>query len=366
MTFTFEVTILGGSGGPIENDCQSFLIRPYGSDVVDSICVDAGTGLGSLYNLVAQIGTSDEAKVNDYYNQNVTTRKVFNDVNVAYTNGFSSSLKKVLSEKYQNLNHWETTILLYNGIRDYYITHPHLDHIAGLIINSPLAYEISFGTSKNVYGLTSTKEALTDHIFNDTIWPSLNKLKYPKINLNALKQCRTHDIANFPWTTTPFKVNHGCGACNGEPNHSTIYCIRHNKTSEAIVVCGDLENKASIDTLDSYLQTFTNWLTNNILAENFKGILIECSSQTVPDGTPLFGHLSPPHLISLLNLLLKKYNDIGQTISELNVIVTHVKYTCGNEDPRLTVLSELRNLAKFNNLHNLNFSYASQGTTYYL
>lgn len=53
----------------------------------------------------------------------------------------------------------------------YLITHPHLDHISGFVINtSGLA-----GTKrKKLAGLPGTIQALKTHIFNDTIWPNLS------------------------------------------------------------------------------------------------------------------------------------------------------------------------------------------------
>src|SRR5260370_957307 len=39
--------------------------------------------------------------------------------------------------------------VLRSSIKDYFISHPHLDHVAGLIINSP------DDSSKNIYGLPS-------------------------------------------------------------------------------------------------------------------------------------------------------------------------------------------------------------------
>lgn len=52
------------------------------------------------------------------------------------------------------------------------ITHPHLDHLAGLAINTPIV-EASNGP-KTVAALPSVIAAMKNHMFNDVIWPNLS------------------------------------------------------------------------------------------------------------------------------------------------------------------------------------------------
>jgi hypothetical protein len=52
------------------------------------------------------------------------------------------------------------------------ITHPHLDHISGLAINTPIV-EAGNGP-KSVAALPSVIAALKNHMFNDVIWPNLS------------------------------------------------------------------------------------------------------------------------------------------------------------------------------------------------
>jgi cAMP phosphodiesterase len=52
------------------------------------------------------------------------------------------------------------------------ITHPHLDHISGIAINTPA---LEYGReAKHIYGLPATIDAIKNHIFNDSIWPNLS------------------------------------------------------------------------------------------------------------------------------------------------------------------------------------------------
>lgn len=52
------------------------------------------------------------------------------------------------------------------------ITHPHLDHLSGLGINTPA---LEYGReAKTIVALDSTIEAIKNHVFNDSIWPNLS------------------------------------------------------------------------------------------------------------------------------------------------------------------------------------------------
>lgn len=52
------------------------------------------------------------------------------------------------------------------------ITHPHLDHLAAMGVNTPA---LEYGReAKTIVALDSTIEAIKAHIFNDSIWPNLS------------------------------------------------------------------------------------------------------------------------------------------------------------------------------------------------
>jgi cAMP phosphodiesterase len=53
----------------------------------------------------------------------------------------------------------------------YLITHPHLDHISGFIINTS---GLPGSRPKRLAGLPSTRAAFKSHIFNNVIWPNLS------------------------------------------------------------------------------------------------------------------------------------------------------------------------------------------------
>lgn len=366
MPYSFEVTILGGSGGPTEHDCQSFMLRPYGHSKLDSICIDGGTGLGAILGLVAKNEKPEEVYVDCYHHEEFLDRSYFNEKGIAYSNGLPKSLKHKLATELANMNQWEKASLIYDGIRDYYITHPHLDHISGIFINSPLIFENKTSNKKIIHGLDFSTDALKQHIFNDTIWPSLEKLKNSKIGLETLQDSKIHPTEHFKWDIVPFKVNHGCGVQDVKNVYSTVYLLRDHQTNDCLIVCGDLENNADMGSLDKYFEKIWKYLTDNVPSNNLKGFLLECSSRTMPEGTELYGHLSPPHLVNLLKTLYSRYEKLGQKIDKMDVIITHVKHTSTTQDPRLIIMKELRYWADKENLSTINFGCATQGTTYYL
>lgn len=68
--------------------------------------------------------------------------------------------------------HANAAYILRELIHTFLITHPHLDHMSGFIINTP-AFQPS-ARAKRCAGLPNTIEAIRTHIFNDVIWPNLS------------------------------------------------------------------------------------------------------------------------------------------------------------------------------------------------
>lgn len=57
-------------------------------------------------------------------------------------------------------------------VHSFLISHPHLDHVGGLAVNTP---GLEYGKeAKNVVALPGIIEAIRTHIFNDLIWPNLS------------------------------------------------------------------------------------------------------------------------------------------------------------------------------------------------
>lgn len=65
-------------------------------------------------------------------------------------------------------------------IRHVFLTHAHLDHIAGLPMLVDSNFEDDFETPVTVYGREETLEAVQAHLFNDVIWPDFSKIPDPE------------------------------------------------------------------------------------------------------------------------------------------------------------------------------------------
>lgn len=61
-------------------------------------------------------------------------------------------------------------------IRHVFLTHAHLDHIAGLPMLVDSNFEDDFELPVTVYGRQETLDAVKAHLFNDVIWPDFAKI----------------------------------------------------------------------------------------------------------------------------------------------------------------------------------------------
>jgi len=61
-------------------------------------------------------------------------------------------------------------------IRHVFLTHAHLDHIAGLPMLADRVFDEEFDVPLTVYARAETVRAVQEHLFNDVIWPDFTKL----------------------------------------------------------------------------------------------------------------------------------------------------------------------------------------------
>ena len=62
------------------------------------------------------------------------------------------------------------------SIRHVFLTHAHLDHIAGLPMLADCIFDENFKEPLTVYARSETLDAIKTHLFNDVIWPDFAKL----------------------------------------------------------------------------------------------------------------------------------------------------------------------------------------------
>lgn len=80
-----------------------------------------------------------------------------------------------------------------NAIRHVFLTHAHLDHVAGLPMLIDSVFDENFETPVTVYARAETVEAIRAHIFNDIIWPDFAKLPSPERSMLQFAICNPGD-----------------------------------------------------------------------------------------------------------------------------------------------------------------------------
>lgn len=78
-------------------------------------------------------------------------------------------------------------------IRHVFLTHSHLDHVAGLPMLVDSVFEKAVGTPLTVYAREETLRAIQDHLFNDVIWPNFARLPKPDNPVMRYRVCSPGD-----------------------------------------------------------------------------------------------------------------------------------------------------------------------------
>lgn len=288
---SFTIVPLGVRGGSDESNLSAYLIAP--KDSSNFICLDAGT----LYD------------------------------------GLKAARR-------HHLFKGDIDNFLQEHIKGYLITHGHLDHVAGLVLNSPE------DAKKNIYALPFCINILKSKYFTWTSWANFaDEGEHPflkKYTYKYLHERKEMAINNTAMYVTPYKLSHAV------PGKSTAFLIRHN--DEYFLYLGDTgddENEQS-----NNLKNLWKAVAPLIATRKLKGISIECS---FPDEQPddrLFGHLKPTLLMKNLNILDSLAGK--NALKNMPIIVAHMKPSGNN-------IQAIRDeLAKENYL-GVNFIFPKQG-----
>ncbi|MBW4889060.1 3',5'-cyclic-nucleotide phosphodiesterase [Mucilaginibacter sp. HMF5004] len=268
---TFKVIPLGVLGGGDESNLSSYMMAPTGSNAY--VCLDAGT--------------------------------------------ICAGIDKAISNKIFTVNE-ETVLRKY--IKGYCISHAHLDHVAGMIMNSP------DDTAKNVYGLQYTLNVLRDNYFTWKNWanfgsdgdkPALNKYHY-----TALIPGKETPLDNTTMTVKAFTLSHG------NPYESTAFLVGNN--NNYILYLGD----TGADEIEKSTRMKELWEAVAPLtkAQQLKGIMIEVSFPNEQPDKSLFGHLTPRLLMNEMKAL-STLTGTG-ALKNFPIVITHLK-PAGNHIPAI-------------------------------
>ncbi|MCO5947027.1 MBL fold metallo-hydrolase [Mucilaginibacter flavidus] len=257
----FKIVPLGVKGGADESNLSAYMVAA--SETNDYICLDAGTLHAGIEKAIAN--------------------KVF-----------SLPVEQVL-RKY---------------IKGYFISHAHLDHLAGLIINSP------DDTAKTIYGLASTLQTIKTHYFTWDSWanfsdegdaPLLKKYHYQPLLPDS-----SIAIKNTSMTVIAYPLSHSNLT-------STAFLVKSN--GAYILYLGD----TGPDEIEKSNKLHKLWevVARLIRSKKLKAIMIETSFPNIQPDKTLFGHFTP-------NWLMKEMNNLAvltgaDAIKGFNLIITHVK-----------------------------------------
>jgi cAMP phosphodiesterase len=289
----FKVIPLGIKGGLDEGNLSAYMIAPAGS--ANFICADAGT--------------------------------IRHGIDLAIGNKvFKGSADEVLK----------------NNIKGYLISHPHLDHVAGLIMNSPE------DSPKNIYAFPSVIDVLKNKYFTWKAWanftnegelPHLNKYSYVNIEAQT-KQA----LSGTEMEVTAFSLSHG-------PDYqSTAFLIGHE--DDYLLYLGD----TGADEIEksNYLHQLWQAIAPLVKLGKLKAIFIETSFANKQPDKLLFGHLTPRLLMQEMNDLSKMTN--AAALQQVSIVITHMK-AFGKEEKEL-----VRELQQTNSLQ-LKLVFPIQGKT---
>lgn len=292
----FQVVPLGVMGGIDEKNLSAYLLAP--SNTKDYICLDAGT--------------------------------------------INSGIEKAIENKVFKV---PTSEVLRKYIKGYLISHAHLDHVSGLIINSPA------DSSKTVYATNKCMEMMENHYFNDQTWanfgdegPGFHIKRYHFQTLNLKEETA---ITNTKMTVKTFPLSHV------NPYESTAFLIRNN--DNYVLYLGD----TGPDAVEKSNNLKELWTAVAPLIQNkqLKGIFIEVSFPNEQPDQFLFGHLTPKYLMDELHKLEELAGK--NSLNGFKIVITHLKPPAKN-------IVKIKEQLKTQNDLGLKFIFPEQGKSFEL
>lgn len=258
---SFKVIPLGVRGGGDESNLSAYAVTASGTE--DFVCLDAGTIHAGIHKAVEKnIWKGDEAE------------------------------------------------LLKAKIKGYLISHPHLDHVSGLIMNAP------DDSSKPIYGTENCLRVLKENYFTWDNWANFGNEGEKPLNKYTYKQLTPQQetlLDNTSLQATAFTLSHV------NPYESTAFLIRSQQNY--LLYLGDTGS----DEIEKSDKLNSLWKVAGplIKSRQLKAIFIEVSFANEQPNHLLFGHLTP--------LLLKKeLTALSQycgtdALKNFPIVVTHRK-----------------------------------------
>ncbi|KAF2332335.1 MBL fold metallo-hydrolase [Flavobacterium ginsenosidimutans] len=293
---SFSVVPLGVMGGIDEKNLSAYLIAP--SNTTDYICLDAGT--------------------------------------------VNAGIEKAIEKKIFKVS---TSEVLRKYIKGYLISHAHLDHVSGLIINSPA------DSSKTVYATNKCMEMMENHYFNDQTWANFGDagpgFPLKKYHFQTLNLTEETPLTNTKMTVKAFSLSHV------NPFESTAFLIKNN--NDYALYLGDT-GPDEVEKSNNLRDLWTA-VAPLVKEKQLKGIFIEVSFPNEQPDKFLFGHLTPNYLMKELHVL----EDLAGkgSLENFKIIITHLKPPAKN-------IAKIKEQLKAQNDLGLKIIYPEQGKKFEL
>ncbi|KAI1393627.1 cAMP phosphodiesterases class-II-domain-containing protein [Hypoxylon trugodes] len=357
-----QVIVLGSGGGPQEHNVTALLVRS----------IRSGWGRGSIVALDAGVHLSAITRILE------ETQPSGLGAEIALPHVLESGPFKGM-EIHSPSASTNAAHVTKHLIDAYLITHPHLDHISGFVINTA---GLPGTRPKRLAGLPSTISAFKTHIFNNVIWPNLSDenngaglvtytrlveggspalgegagkgylevsddltVKVFSVSHGHCMERHTHrgstsssrfgsmDISAMPSPRgvqgsnaasgpssifRPSSVGHTSGVQERESicvYDSSAYFIRDSISGREVLMFGDVEP----DSISLSPRNIGVWqeAAPRIAKGNLAAIFIECSYDDSQTDDRLFGHLTPRYIIQELKALAEEVETARQILVKL-------------------------------------------------
>jgi 3',5'-cyclic-nucleotide phosphodiesterase len=207
--------------------------------------------------------------------------------------------------------------VLKNQVKGYLISHAHLDHVSGLIINSPE------DSPKNIYGMPTVLGILRDKYFTWDAWANFanegEKPQLKKYTYTALEENKEQPLAGTGMTVKAYPLSHV------NPYQSTAFLVRNQDAY--ILYLGDTGADA-VEKSDK-LQKLWAQVAPLISEGKLKAIFLEVSFPNEQPENLLFGHLTPKLFYQETQALWQLCK--AGTLEKVSFIVTHIKPPAAKE-----------------------------------
>ncbi|MCC8408825.1 3',5'-cyclic-nucleotide phosphodiesterase [Mucilaginibacter sp. UR6-1] len=287
---SFNIVPLGVKGGIDESNLSAYMVGAAGSN--NYLCMDAGT--------------------------------------------LHYGIEKAVSKHTFNVPA-ETVLRQY--IKGYFISHAHLDHVSGLIINSPE------DSTKSIYGLASCLETIKTHYFTWDSWANFadegEKPALKKYSYKPMEPGKPVSVEGTGLNVQVFPLSHSnlTGAA---------YLVKNNDAY--LLYLGD----TGPDEVEKSTKLRELWqaVAPLITKGQLKAVMIEVSYPNEQPDKSLFGHLTPKWLMKEMQVL-QSFTGEGK-LKGFNLVITHIK-------PPQKNINKLKQQLKQQNTLGLNLIFPQQG-----